>query len=271
MIYEFTNYRKYLKHLIVEKQAKNPMLSLNNVASQWGMAASTFSFVLSGQRNLSYEKALTLALKIGLKNKEVDYFCLLVKMASAKNSELKAALQRKLEMLNPKGPVHNFDADMFELISDWQHIACLDSMEMIGLQKTPRNLQKMLGLDKFEMERILDRLERLQLIRLKPNGEYEALKSNIFVNPQVPHKSLERYHKDLLAKASEAIVGQPFKERIFRTQNIVIDDSQLTEMDTLIEDFFAKAAELTKKSKKKNALYHLGTQFFRLLPTGVKK
>ncbi len=271
MVYEYSDYRKFLKNVILEKQSKNPKFSLRLIARQLGMAPSSFSEVLSGKKNLSYDMALTIGTNLGLKSKEVDYFCLLVKRDSAKRLDLKKAIQKKLESLNPRGPVHNLDVDMFSLISDWFHLALLGVLVLDIEDKTLENLSALVGIERMQAEAALDRLIRLGLVELKENKYYSRTSSDIFVNAKISTESLHKYHRQMLEKAKESLEGQKFDERLVRTENIAIGEDQLEQADAYVEEFFTKMASLSSKTKKKTKLYHLGTHFFKLSREGKGK
>ncbi len=264
MIFDYSDYRKFLKNVILEKQSKNPKFSLRLIAKQLGMAPSSFSEVLSGKKNLSYGMALTIATNLGLKSKEVDYFCLLVKRDSAKKLDLKSAIQKKIEGLNPRGPVHNLEVDMFSLISDWFHLALLGILTLDLKNKNIETLAAAVGIDRRQAEVALDRLIRLGLVEISKDGQYLRSSTDIFVNAKISTQSLHNYHRQMLGKAADSLEGQEFHERIVRTENIAIGDEQLEQAETLTEEFFAKMSNLTSKAKKKTKLYHLGTYFFRL-------
>lgn len=264
MIYEYKDYRKFLKEKIREKQRRNPRISLKNLADQWGLAPSMFSDVLNGKRNLSYDKAMSVAINMGLKDNEIDYFCLLVKFSSAKKPDLKVAIQKKIETLSPSKVFFNFEIDMFEMISDWQHLAILGILNLESHPKTIETIAKSLKTNKLEIESALDRLERLELIKKEETGHYVRLSSDLFINAKFPSQGLHKYHKQMLSKAIDAVENQKFNERIIATENIIIDETQISEANQIIDEFLDKMSALTEKSKKKNKLYHLGTQFFKL-------
>ena len=59
------SYRSVLRDALIEKQRKNPQLSLRSFAKAVGIQSSFLSMVLNGKRELSEETAAKLAEKLG--------------------------------------------------------------------------------------------------------------------------------------------------------------------------------------------------------------
>ncbi len=272
MIFDFADYRTYLKQVALDRRAKNPNYSFRAMAKQLNLAPSTLSEVIKGKKNLSLETATAIAHRLGLQNTEAEYFSLLVQLESAKDHEFKESLQRKLHTLNPKRSLHSLPIDVFKFIADWYHLAILTSMNMKSFEFTPIHISKTLGITKLEAETAVARLHRLELITKDKNDDFKRVKNDLFINSPAPDESLHRYHKQMLGKAADSIEGQPFNQRVVRTENIIIDLEQIPAAEALIEEFFEKMSRLTAKSKNKSKLYHLGTQFFSLMKSnGGKK
>jgi uncharacterized protein (TIGR02147 family) len=61
-IYEYTDFRKFLKDFYDDKKKEAPNFSYRFITLEGGINAGNFSKILKGQRNLSIEAALKLAL-----------------------------------------------------------------------------------------------------------------------------------------------------------------------------------------------------------------
>src|SRR4051812_14469315 len=102
MIYEHTNYRSYLRSILAKRISANSAYSSRALARNLGLAASTLSEVLKGEKNLSPEKAMAVAHRLELSPGESDYFCLLVQYASAKRPDHRELLLAKIQKTNPQ-------------------------------------------------------------------------------------------------------------------------------------------------------------------------
>jgi uncharacterized protein (TIGR02147 family) len=271
MIFEYESYRDYLKQLAADRCAKNPSYSMRAMASNLGLAPSTFSEVLSGKKNLSFDTASIIAQKLGLKSKEADYFCLLVQLEGTRDFEVKSRLQEKIKNLNSRRDFQILSVDRFKAIAEWYHLAILSALRLSHFDSSVSNISRTFKISKIETEMAINRLLRLGLIERDKNNKLVRKVADLWITDPGLHQSLNLYHKQMLQKASESIEGQARDERIIRTENIVLDDDQLAKADLLVEEFFKKMSDLTSKAKKKNRLYHLSAQFFKLLETGGNK
>jgi uncharacterized protein (TIGR02147 family) len=271
MVFEFANYKNYLKQLFVEKTKRNPSFSLRALAAQLGMAPSTLSEIFSDKKNLSVEKASEVAIKIGLNEKETQYFCLLVQLETAKSVDVKNSLQERLNNLNPKKKAFDSGIDAFKMISDWYHLAILTLCSVTGLTLTAEVASKRLSISKVEASLAIERLSRLELLEQTPQGHYRKTKDNLLVDAPAPSEAMKNYHKQYLDKAKEALISQTPKERLSRSESIAFDVSQLKEADALMDEFYERFNKLAEKSKKRGNVYQLSCHFFNLTPTGDKK
>lgn len=265
MIYNYNDYRNFLRDTLVEKISKNPNYSLRAMAQNLEVSPSTLSEVLKGKRNLSAERAFTIAGKLGLMAKEHEYFCLLVQSANASSPEVRESIQKRMEKLNPrKEVVQNLTVDLFRTIADWHHSAILHLSELQDFQFKDSTIAQRLGISRLEADAAIERLLRLGLLTQDAKGRFSPT-TEYLVEAKVPNESLQRFHKQMLEKAIESLQGQTPKEKIIRTETIAIDPKLLPEADELVEEFVGKMTQLFRKSRKKTTVYHLGIQFFNLL------
>ncbi len=71
MIYEYTNYRSFLKGVLANKNKRNNSYSLRAMASQLRISPALLSGVLNAHRNLSQEKAIEIASALNLNKEEI--------------------------------------------------------------------------------------------------------------------------------------------------------------------------------------------------------
>jgi uncharacterized protein (TIGR02147 family) len=263
-IYDFPSYRIYLKEITAERIRKNPSFSLRAMAKQLGLSPSSYSDVLQGRRNFSVKTAMRIATKIGLNDAEVEYFCLLVELESSSNMGRKSHLLNRARQLNPHRELESLDLDKFSAIAQWYHLAILTTMTLDNMVFNPQTVSEHLGLPKLEVDLALQRLQRIGLVAQDTSGNYLRKGGDILVTAPDISEAINRYTKEMLQKAADCLNVQKKNERILRTENIAIHESQLEEADQLVEEFFTKMARLTERAPTKNTVYHLGTQFFKI-------
>jgi uncharacterized protein (TIGR02147 family) len=266
MVLEHTNYRSFLRAELAERIGRNPAYSLRAFARQIGISAPSLSLLLNEKQNFSPTAALRAATRIGLSGIESEYFCQLVNFETTKSPELKAAVLAKLSVLNPKRQLTELSVDRFKSISDWYHVALLEMTEIQGADFSPRALAKRLGIAPVEVEAALERLQRLELIEEIPGskGSYRKVKRRHVAKSMVPSEAIRKFHRQMLEKAMDSIEGQTPEERVIGTEMFSIASEHIEEARKLRDEFFAKMAELSERPGRKNDVYGVGLQFYRV-------
>lgn len=91
-IFEFDDYREYLKVALAENQSKG--ISIRKFTRSSGLASPNyFQMVISGKKNMSIQSAKKVAQALGLNRTEQQYLQTLISLASA---GLKKELQAEL-------------------------------------------------------------------------------------------------------------------------------------------------------------------------------
>jgi len=260
------NYRTYLRSVMAEKASHNPRFSLRAMAKVLGIAPSFLSTVLKGDKNISFEMAISFSKKLKLNDKEAAYFCLLVQKDSAKDPEVREALLGRVLDLNPKHQANDLSLEHFKIISDPLHFSILSATTLTDFQATARTMAVALGQPQATVELALERLEMLEMIEKNDSGTYKKLKANPRVISQAPNQALRKFHKETLALATESLETQTPQEKVVGSETFAIGEDQVEDFRKLADEFFDRALALSKKSKQKDYVYHLGVQFFNLTP-----
>jgi uncharacterized protein (TIGR02147 family) len=267
MVLEHSNYRSYLKGVLAHRQQKNGSYSMRAFAQTLGITQAAVSQIFSGKKNLSLDTALRIAGKLGLNEKETEYFCLLVQLESAKKPILKESVIKKINALNPKRPVQELSVELFRAISDWYHFVIRNMTEIEGFEFTPKAIAKRLGITPLEAETALDRLCRLELIeRCEDRATVRYRKTRDYVIAKSPSSSeaLRTFHRQMMDKAIESLYTQTPQEKVIGSETFAICPDYLQEAAEITEEYFQKMLSLGKKPGKKTQVYHLGVQFFNV-------
>lgn len=264
MIYEHLDFKTFLRAVLVEKISRNPSYSLRAMAKNLDVSPSTLSEMIRGKRNLSVERAMQIAAKLGLDSAESEYFCLLVQRGQVKDPGMQEIIQKRMQSLNPEASkINNLSVDLFRMIADWYHSAILHLCDLKDFNFKSTEIAQRLGITVFEAEAAIERLLRLELLSIDENGH--AVRTNDFLaEATIPNESLRKFHKQTLEKAIDSLQSQTPSEKLMRTETITIDPALLPQADQLMEEFVAKLNLLFKKSENKTDVYHLGIQFFNL-------
>lgn len=95
-IYDFVDYREFLS-VWIESHKDRLKGTRGKMAVAAGISSSMMSFILSGDKHLSLEQAAELAEFLGLAEKEVEYFYLLVEYGRAGSEKLRKQFKKRIE------------------------------------------------------------------------------------------------------------------------------------------------------------------------------
>lgn len=266
MILEHTNYRTFLKSLLVEKQKQNSAFSMRAFAKQIGIGQSALSQVIAGKKNLSLERATLIANKLNFTTKESEYFRLLIQLEGAKNLDFKKTILQQLSSLHPQNTVRDLTVDFFSMISDWYHLVIKNMVYLKKFKMTPENIANKIGISKIEAETALERLVRLELIEkdVKNEHQYNVVENYVMTKSVVPNGALRKFHKQMLNKAIDSLETQTPKEKFIGSETFAISEKDLPLAFEYADEFLKKVASLSKKEKEADHVYHTNVQIFNL-------
>ena len=263
MINETFNYRQMLQAEFETRIKARGAYTMRAFAQHLGISPSLLSDVLKGKKNLSQESAYKLSQKLKFSDLQRQYFLTSIKCESAKSMELKAELSDQLRALTNQVPVFDLSVEMFRMISDWYHYAILESLDTNQIS-TEENLSEIFGISIHEVRAAIDRLIRLELVEKDNDGQLRRVRDNLIVQSQNKNEALQKFHSQMLEKASIAIKTQSNQERSIGSETLPFDVNDLDEVNKILDECFQKVVALSKKQKKRKDVYHLGIQFFRL-------
>ena len=266
MIYGYSDYRTYLKHVLVVRIQKNPAYSLRAFAGSIGVSASMLSEVLKHKKSLSTDKAALIASRLDLSQAEEDFFLSLVQLDVAQDIRQKEKIATRLRELAPNQSFRDLSIDHFHSVADW---ICAGGFALLaGRPKglTAAEIAKRLGVTVFEASDAMDRWVRLDLLERTEDGKYvRSMAEHLQLSSPTPNGALRKFHKSMLEKAIASLESQSPDEKFVGSETFAFDPARLPEVSAIIEDAIGKILKITKKTTApKKEVYHLGFQFFRI-------
>ena len=95
-IYEFRDYREFIRVKMQERIARNPRYTLRAFARDLHLSPQVLSMVLNRHRGISNETAARVGERLGLSVREIAYLMDLVSLDSAKDGTERSVLEYRL-------------------------------------------------------------------------------------------------------------------------------------------------------------------------------
>ncbi len=264
------NYRDVLRQELIERCRKNGRYSLRAFARDLAIEPARLSNVLNGKKGLSRDSASKLSLKLGLNKKDKEFFCDLVESEHGRNPGTRTAAKSSVERYFKDQQINVLTVDAFKAVADWYHFAILQLMKLDNYKEDISWISNTLGIQTFQTEDALMRLERLALIEKRgdrhfPTGAYIASPDGI------PNEAVRKFHEQILQKATTAIYTQPTNERDLNSHVFPIDSREIDTARDMIRQFSKDFMKKFTSSEKSDRVYCMSTQFFNLTPTLKEK
>lgn len=264
MVFEYHNYRDFLRASLCAKGGKARGYSLSAFSDQLSISVSHLSEVLNAKKSLSMELAFKIAVKLDLTDSETQYFCMMVQLEHERDPKFRTELEGRLSALSPKRRGQDLSLEMVKVISNWHHAAIIEMSSLHGFRITPANVALRLGISKSEATEAIQRLSKLELIERDRNGQYRKTKGYLYAESLIPQDSFKEFHRQFLEMTTEALMSQSPQERFSSTDVLAIDSKYLPEVSRLAREFSRALLELNEKSKIKDRVYALITHFIKV-------
>ncbi|WP_413587091.1 DUF4423 domain-containing protein [Bdellovibrio sp. HCB274] len=262
-----TTYRQYIEREFRRRCRRNSLYSLRAFARDLDISASKLSEVLRGKCGLSNHAAELLCAHLKLSEVETQHFLIMVEAEHSRNSFRKEQAKEVLKSFQAIHGYSELDLERFKIISDWQHLALLELMELDGFESNPEWMADRLDLDIFLVSESLERLLNFELIEIV-DGKYRQTGANHSITTDVPSREIREYHLQMMAKATESVDQGDRNERDVSHMIFAMDAQDYPKALEALKKFRREFATNMQQGENKNELYSLGIQ---LIPVTSKK
>lgn len=260
-IFNFDDARSYFLYALEDKKKKNPRFSLRAAATQIGTSPATLSMFMNGKKNISLETGRKITKWLKLKSSESELFLKLIELDSSRDNEIRNDISELIRICKTKPEPRTKIAD-FEILNDWRNVALMALYQSPVLRKkSTSQLAVIFGESEEEIEACIKKLIFKKLLTLTSEGQIQCATGIVFESA-IPKKELRNFHKTMLKKASEA-VEKDYAEKFIGSETFCLDKDAFELSKIYIDEFFKKMLELHMNSRK-DQVYHLGLQFFKL-------
>lgn len=244
--------QRILRERFEGARAKNPSYSIRAFSRKAGLSPATLSLVFNGKRKISRKLAAEISKKLMLDPQERAE--LLEQFPAGRKSRQDAVDPSYLQLT----------ADQYQVIADWRAFAILGLIEMPGFKNDPKWIAERLGSAVTEVEKIIERLKRLEMVVEDGAGALKRSQSRYRTTDDVANLSLRKSHAETLELARDSLDRDAVEDRDFTWVSFPLDTRKLAEAKTLIRKFQDDLYSILEKDAVPNEVYRLAIQFFPL-------
>lgn len=258
------DYRIFLKREFEARCERNARYSLRAFARDLGLSSARLSEILNYKCGLSRASALKLVQHLSLDDKAAAYFIDLVESSDARSHVKRQLASIRVQHAQGQNYTQIKD-DVFRVISDWYCLALLELTELDCFESNVEWIANALRIPPEQADEAIERLKRLKMLD-EIRGKLKASTSYRATSDGVPSDAIQKFHREILSKATDAIATQNVDRRYLSSMVMPVSSTFIDEAKGRIRDFRYSLNKSANTSDKKDEVYCLSIQFFSLTP-----
>lgn len=266
-IFDYLDYREFLREHYREKKAQNPRYSYRYIARKTGFKSpSFFGQILKGQTNISSSMAARLAVFLKLSPRETNFFEALVNFCQAKNTADKNHAFRQLNMF-AESKVRIVRNDQYEFYDKWYYSAISALLHIYPFNDDYESLANMLvpPIKASEAKEAVTLLHRLGFLRRNEDGRWVRLDQiSDSSGYRAPHESIVNFQLQSLELARSALLQFPREARSISTVVFSLSRKGFQTIEEEMAGFRRKLLKIAEVDKQEDTIYQVNFQVFPL-------
>lgn len=264
-IFDYLDYRAFLRASLACEKAQGRLSGLREVASQLGLrSAGHVSWILQGRRNLMPRLVPAVARMLGLSESEAAYLWLLVQHDDAKIPEERRLLMARIARLQASR-TRSLAPGKISYWSSWRNAVV---REMVAVATFSRADAARLGArlqppaTAEEVRDALDLLEDLELVERDAQGIYRRTESILTAGENWSQEAIRGFQDSILDLSRRALREIPREERDISTVTFSASPERFHKIRTRIREMRQEILALVRTDPDPSAVYHLAVGLF---------
>ncbi|MBN1308646.1 MAG: TIGR02147 family protein [Chitinispirillaceae bacterium] len=268
-IYDYTNYRQYLRDYYEKQKAKNPAFSYRYFAKKAGFNSSgLYKDIVDGRTGITRSLILRFARAMKLTPKQQEYFETLVYFNEAKTvDEKQLYFERLLKFYNSKA--YRMDASQYEYYSQWYYCAIRELLAIDNFSddyaKIAQSLNPTIRTD--QAKKAIRVLKKLGLISKNKQAYYKAVDTIVTTGPDVKSLNIARFQQAMMDLAKEAIDRHPAHDRDISTVTFSVSKKTCDDIKAELTACRKRILAMIERSENEDRVCQLNMQLFPLTRT----
>jgi uncharacterized protein (TIGR02147 family) len=268
-LYEYTDYRLFLKTFYEERKQQDYFFSYRFMGERIGLDHSYLVKILNGARQLPEHILDKVTSFCGLDSKQSEYFKAMVQFSKAnKDADIKHWFERMLILKSVTS--QGIDDCHYRYFQSWVHAAVRSALDLNNYRDEYDLLAKSLRptISTSQAKESIELLLSLGMIQRDLNGT--LVSTNRHLNTPTTWRSvaIRNYQKECIKLSLEAIDRFAPKDRDISTITMSLPVDRLLEIKELAEQFRNSVVTRINDMDKPNRVYQLNIQLFPIAQSG---
>lgn len=268
-LFDYQNYREFLRDFYHSKKAKNPKFSYRLLSRIFGFASPNFlKLVIEGDRNLTESSIEKISNGLKLKHLESNYFKVLVLSNQCKKLDEKQHLVDRLSYLLAKAKERHLDQQFQTFLSRWYYPVIREMTLLSQFKEDPQWIALMLNgeVSADQIQICLSDLLEMGLLKRIENEKLVPAEKNLSTSPEAIQVALKGIHKDFIDKARHAVDLSAPQHRDISSLTVSMNKESFEKSKKLIRKFRQDLNIFLSKQPHVDTVYQINFQLFNLTP-----
>jgi uncharacterized protein (TIGR02147 family) len=265
-IYDYTDYRLYLRDYYEEQKAQNPAFSYRYFARKAGFNSSgLYKDIVDGRTGITRSLILRFAKAMKLSPKQQEYFETLVYFNEAKTiDEKKLYFERLMKYHNSKA--FRVDASQYEYFSKWYYIAVRELLAIGNFKDDYTAIAQSLNpaIRREQAQKAIEVLKKLGLIQTGKNGNYKAVDKILTTGPEIKSLSIANFQKNMMDMTKEALDRHPTQHRNISTVTFSVSKQTYYDIKAELDACRKRILGMVERGENEDRVCQLNMQLFPL-------
>ncbi len=264
-IFCYQDYRRYLQDFYTECNLRNPKFSLRAFAAKLELNVSNIVRIINGERNLSVSSLERIINYLKLREREAEYFTLIVKYNQSKNNSEKQTLYEQV-LLFRKTRLRNLGQEHDEYFSNWHNVALRELLNVLTTPATSKQLSAMLipSPKPNEIRKSLNLLQKLGLINKNSDGTFSLTEQMLSTPNEWTGTAIHLFQIAMAELGKQALDRFPKNQRDISTLTLSLSEEGLVKIKDILKKARGEILEIANADKKPDRICQLNFQFFPL-------
>jgi uncharacterized protein (TIGR02147 family) len=264
-IYQYLDYRKYLKDDFERRKSRNDKFSIRAFAKKLDINAGTVTRILSGKRNISENTAEKLIKYLKSRKRGEKYFKLLVKFNQTDNTMERRICYEQIKSYR-KVNVKSLGADQYEYFSKWYNVAIREILNFYDFHGNYKKLAGMINprIKPGQARQAIRDLEKLQLIKKNKKNKWELCNRLITTGDKWKNTDIHTFQINMNELGKKAMDNFNRHERDISTITLSLSQKGFKKIAELLKKTRKQIIEIANSDKKVDRAYQANFQLFPL-------
>lgn len=264
-IYEYHDYRQYLRDYFAEKKRNNKSFSHRAFLQKLEVSSSGFlSNVMAGRSNLTTHLLHAFARALNLSRAEAAYFETMVLFTQARTLEEKTEyFNRLVDQQRAKLKVLN-DTQL-SLFSKWHYAIIRELLTVVDFDGDYARLTRMIEppISIAQAREAIAVLEKIGLIARDPDGIYRNTGDDIVSTGDTPRSfEVRQFNAETIKQARRALERVPPEEREVATLTVTLSSESFDRIRQEIRQFRKRLLKIARAEREPDHVAQININLF---------